>query len=202
MSPCCSYSYRSHHGSAIGTGTSTPSRPLSLSAPSASASSRIHSPDGQRLRIRNLNKALHYLTQAETEARAYFEPSSRRITRASLRRLEVFEMLGSNTPTNSSSQASPELAGLGNDHIGIEHLELSCNIDLNTTANVGAQLGNSQSEDDSVGRVHLLPHTNRLSQFYSLRIQGRTQAYRLRAMTSTSSLFRRFGSNDLNFSMK
>ncbi|EXJ69497.1 uncharacterized protein A1O5_07533 [Cladophialophora psammophila CBS 110553] len=59
-------------------------------------------------RLQHLRRAHIYFKEAEDEARQYFEASSRRITRVSLRRQEVVELLGIATPESSSSSGSED----------------------------------------------------------------------------------------------
>ncbi|EXJ54697.1 hypothetical protein A1O7_10038 [Cladophialophora yegresii CBS 114405] len=75
------------------TGTSTPTT-LPRSAPAESP------------RTQHLKSALHYFSSAESRARMYFEASSRRIARVSLRRQEVVEMLGRATPPSTDSDSN------------------------------------------------------------------------------------------------
>jgi hypothetical protein len=108
VSPSCPCHHHSSHETATSTGTSTPLTSQNSTASSSRATSLHHtlSPLG----VRYLRKALQQLTEAEAEARVYFDPSSRRIHRISLQRLEVVELLALRTP--DSSDESPELGEL------------------------------------------------------------------------------------------
>jgi hypothetical protein len=108
---CCSCQCHDHLTSATSS-TSMSSRTTADSTTTSTPSTlpprsaRFHPVPAESLRTQHLKSALHYFSSAESRARMYFEASSQRIARVSLRRQEVVGMLGRTTPPSSDSDSS------------------------------------------------------------------------------------------------
>ncbi|KIW62315.1 hypothetical protein PV04_10498 [Phialophora macrospora] len=115
---CCSCQCHGHSSSATSTSTSSRSTADSTktSTPTTlpSRSARLY-PPAESPRTQHLKSALHYFSSAESRARMYFEASSRRIARVSLRRQEVVEILGRTTPPSSDSESGAGSSGASDD---------------------------------------------------------------------------------------
>ena len=155
VSPCYSCQCHSHSASTNPSPLYGARDQTEICTPATSSRSRTHSPP-QNLRMRYLHKALDYFTQAESEAKAYFEASSRRITRVGIRRLEVVEMLGLATPSSSNSSPKSGAGPVYDSGVsGVSNADLHMGGDLGIGWNGGSQipLSTGKNAGYSIGSV-------------------------------------------------
>ncbi|ETI20198.1 hypothetical protein G647_08232 [Cladophialophora carrionii CBS 160.54] len=122
------------------TATSTPTPTTTLPR-----SARLQAP-AESAKTQHLKSALHYFSTAESRARMYFEASSRRIARVSLRRQEVVDMLGRTTPPSTDSDSGPSSGDASDDEFHFHHIA--------TNTSLPEQDGGGGGSSSSSGGAH------------------------------------------------